>query len=188
MTKIKKTILFSALSAVVILVLLMTWIYPFSFFSINKSYSYEPNNNDIDKYVERLNELETLVANSPNNPTKIITENILGYFEQDWIVTKDSKIKITKDELELIKFHVKDVRGTLLDMTVQEDYSYETRSYLLATIESFLSFEEYIDELKKNSWETRSTIDRELDILHGGFFSNLITYINFFETEVSQSE
>lgn len=111
MTKKARFIIFSLLglmSIIGIFIFIMTWFYPYSFFSVQKSYDYEPYyiSSNGAEYSELINEFKNsyendLEADSINKDTNLTvdrTQYVLPLFEQEWLVSKEP---LPFDELKL---------------------------------------------------------------------------------------
>ncbi|MHA6252527.1 hypothetical protein [Oceanobacillus sp. CAU 1775] len=169
-------------------ILVMTWFYPFSIFSINKSYSFTADPVTVDEYTRELNEFITSFENDLEeafgedniNLTLDRTRYLASIFEQEWISSKDP-IKMDLDMLSNNLDEVKSARNALLELIVREDYNYEQREYLVGSIDSLLSVEEQINKIKMSSFSTRSTLNRQFRNLHVSFISQLTFYEIFYE-------
>ncbi|WP_026907258.1 hypothetical protein [Paucisalibacillus globulus] len=181
--------LISVVAIISIFILIMTWCYPYSNFSIYKSYAYTPDPMMVDGYIKDLDEFKALFEEElEQNYSKdgIMdytidrTQYVLPLFEQDWIVSKDT-VKFDMDDLDIILFETRNVRQTLLDLIVREDYTSEQRQYLVDSIGSLLILEESIIEIQTGKAKSRSTLNRQLHNLHGDFMTNFILYEIFYD-------
>ena len=110
----------------------MTWFYPYSPVSINKSYAYQPKKvlfngksyneilNDFKESYEK--DLNADLVNDYPNLTINQTQHILPIFEQDWLISKDA-VSINSMKLDTILVEVKQVREVMLSLVIQADYT-----------------------------------------------------------------
>ncbi|SDK36785.1 hypothetical protein [Sediminibacillus albus] len=193
MTTITKRIIVGAVSFIVIFILAMTWFYPYSIFSLHKTYNYQPDPVMVDGYLKDVKEfketfakdLEEMESERPVDLTVERTQYVLPLFEQDWLISKD-KLKMGKEDLDYMLSEVKSIRDTLLSMVEQGDYSKEQRGYLVLSIESLLSLEESIVDFQSSSFGSRKTLRIQFHNLHVAFMNNFMMFTTFYE--VSQNE
>lgn len=175
---------------IVIFISIMTWLYPYSTFSVYKSYSFKPYKilfND-KSYKEIVNEFKAsyekdLKDNSDNkniNLTINRTQYILPIFEQDWLINKDS-VSFNSMKLDSMIFEVQEVREILLKLIVQVEYTSEQRGYLVDIIRNLLSLEENIAELKNNKYITRSGLKRQFSNIYVEYTNNFRYFVTFYE-------
>ncbi|GAB4074534.1 hypothetical protein GCM10028778_20370 [Barrientosiimonas marina] len=152
---------------IIIFISIMTWYYPFSPFSIGKSYSYTPEQEkhngktyeeEVDEfkssYEEKFPELAT------SNETVDNTRFILPIFEQNWLTDTE---QMTPDKLDTIAFKVKQTKQQLLELIVSSDYTKAQKEKLVTNINSFTELEEKIRRVKNNKYYSRSELDNMLD-------------------------
>lgn len=175
-----KGIVLGLVCLIVIATLIVTWVYPFSLFSVHKSYTYIPDSSIVDSHVKSLNDFKKLYSKSNEDVTTKSTPAILQIYEQEWLVNKES-VTMNEDKFDSILFKVKSARATLLRLTVQEKYTIEQRSYLLDCIKNMLSLEETILMIKNDKWEPRSTEQRRFHNLQSSFDSSFTLFVSFYE-------
>ncbi|WP_017382051.1 hypothetical protein [Paenisporosarcina sp. TG-14] len=188
MTNKTKKIIISLVGLFVFFILIMTWFYPYSVFSIHKSYSFTPDPVVVDGYVKDLNEfkssyekdLEELRTDSTIDLTTDRTQYLLPLFEQDWLLSKEP-VKLSMDDLDNILLQVKNARKTLLKLLANEDYKKEQRRYLVDSIRNILSLEEEIVDIKTGKAESRKTLKIQFSNLHGSFLNNFLMFEIFYE-------
>ncbi|PAV28604.1 hypothetical protein CIL05_15005 [Virgibacillus profundi] len=193
MTNTTKRIMTGFLVSIVIFILIMTWFYPYSFFSVHKSYSYTPDPVIVDGYINDLTEfkssyekaLEGLTTDKTIDLTIDRTQYVLPLFEQEWLISKDP-VNMKKEDLSNILFEVKNTRNTLLNLVARGDYSSEQRQYLVDSIESLLLLEESIAEIKSGKAESRRTLKTQFHNVYGDFIGNFMMFEIFYER--SQNE
>ena len=168
------------LSLIVMSILLVTWVYPFSPVSVYKNINYTTDSDRVRIHTEYLNKLQKLYdESSPDDVTTMVLQNISHMFEQDWLVKNDTFI-MNKGDLDKMLMRMKNARAGLLNLTRQEEYSWEQRSYLLTSIENLLSMEETIEGMMDDSWEKRTVLKRQFQNLHGGYTSSLMYFTSFY--------
>lgn len=172
----------------ILFVLIMTWLYPYSIFSLHKTYYYNPDPVMVDGYVRDLNEfkesfesdMEGIYTEGTSDLTVDRAQYILPLFEQDWLVSKNT-LKMKKADLEKMLFEVKNTIDTLMSLVKQVDYSSEQRQYLISSIENIISLEEFLTDLKTNSFDSRKSLRIQFHNLHGEFMSNFMMFTTFYE-------
>jgi len=124
-----KIIVFSSL--IVISILIMTWLFPFSPLSVYENFSYTTNSDSVRFHTSKLNELNTKLfdESSPDDVTTLVLQNLSGIYEQDWLVENES-FKMNKDVLAKMVFDIQQVRNQLLNLTTQEEYIWAQRKLL----------------------------------------------------------
>ncbi|WP_026569232.1 hypothetical protein [Sediminibacillus sp. JSM 1682029] len=188
MTNRTKRIIAGAIGLIILYILTMTWFYPYSIFSLHKSYAYKPDPVMVDGYLEDVEEfndvfgkdLEELESETPIDMTVERTQYILPLFEEEWLVSKNTH-KMKEEDLETMLFEVRNARETLLSLVEQGDYSKEQRGYLVLSIESLLSLEESIVDFQNSSFTSRKTLKMQFHNLHVGFMNNFMMYRTFYE-------
>ncbi|MEK5175747.1 hypothetical protein NST63_21485 [Heyndrickxia sp. FSL W8-0496] len=126
------------------------------------------------------NDLKDDLNNKVPNLTIDRTQYVLPIFEQGWLVSKNS-ISIDKMKLDTMLFEVKQVRGILLSLLVQVDYTSEQRGYLVNNIKDLLLLEEDITYLKNGSYLSRNELNRRLRNLAAEYTKNFDSFVTFYE-------
>ncbi|MRH42589.1 hypothetical protein GH741_07815 [Aquibacillus halophilus] len=188
MTNTVKKIVIGLVGLFVIVILIMTWFYPYSIFSISKSYSFTPDSVVADEYLKDLNEfkntyekdLEELTTDRNIDLTTDRTQYLLPLYEQDWLVSTEP-LKMSMEDLDEILFEVKNNRKILLELLGREDYTKEHRQYLINNLESLLSLEEEIIDIKTEKAESLKTLKIQFGNLHGSFVNNFMMFEIFYE-------
>lgn len=178
----------------VIVMFLITWYYPFSSFSLYKSYTYKPDPIMVQGYVRELNDFkssyekdyENMSTETPMNYTVNQTQTILHLFEQDWIVS-GKPVNFTKTDLDNILNQVIHVRHSLFNLIERENYTYEQRQYLVGSIESLLHLEDSIRKIQIGNLESRKTIQTQFHNLHGSFMASFMMFESFYELTIKES-
>ncbi|MFC9542139.1 hypothetical protein ACFTQ7_20015 [Lysinibacillus sp. NPDC056959] len=168
----------------------MTWFYPYSPFSVKKSYVYHPDKvlDDGKSYEAILSEFKESYQKDLNadidneNPNLTInrTQYVLPIFEQDWLMSKDS-IPFEAMKLDKMLLDVKQVREVLLELVVKEDYTSEERDYLVKNIKTLLSLEDSITQLKNDKYLSRRELKIQFHNLYVEFIHNFDLFVTFYE-------
>ncbi|WP_173915250.1 hypothetical protein [Halobacillus sp. Marseille-Q1614] len=182
MKKVSKRFLFISIGAIVLFMLGMSWFFPYSPFSIYKSYIYKPDPVVAEGYAQDLNTFKNTYnpSTTDDNRTNNMNQYIVPLFEQDWLIHKD-KAKMGNPQIESFLIEVKEARQNLLSLLVEEDYTREEREYLMITVEGLLGLEESIVDLKFSHSESRSTINRQFRNLHVSYINTFGRYATFYE-------
>lgn len=188
MTHKVKRIIISVIGLLVFSVLIMTWFYPYSFISVYKSYSFTSDPVVVDEYMMDLNKFKSsyerdLDEQTPGNIYDLTidsTQYLISLFEQDWLVSK-KPVKMSIKDLDNILFAVKNARKALLRLIAKENYTQVQRQYLVDSIESLLSLEEEIINIKTGRAESRKTLKIQFSNLHVSFINNFMMYEIFYK-------
>ena len=170
------------LSLIVMSILLVTWVYPFSPVSVYKNINITTDPYSVRNHTEYLNNLQTLYdESSPDDVTTIVLQNISHMFEQDWLVKNDT-FKMNKDELARMLMGMRNARYGLLKLTMHEEYSWQQRNDLLMNIENVIAMEELIEDMMDDHWEDRTVLKRQFFNLHGAYTSSLMLFNTFYRS------
>jgi hypothetical protein len=181
MSRISKSIILISIGIVAIFFLGMTWFFPYSFFSIYKSYSYKPDSIVVKEYVKDLNNFKsTFEENSRNDLTDNRLHHSLQIFEQDWLINGNAT-KMGEQEIDSMLFEVKEVRQSLLSLVAQEEYSKEERNYLILSLENLLFLKESIRDFKYSKSASRRELHRQFSNINMRFISNFDAPTTFYE-------
>jgi hypothetical protein len=188
MTKRKKNIILSIVGLFVLFIVTMTWLYPFSVFSMYKHYSFKADPVVVAEYEKDLLEFEASfeeeaeALESERNKDRTIdrTQYVLPLFEQDWLVSKEH-VKMGIGDLDNMSFDVKNTRKSLMELLAEEDYSKEQRQDLITSIENLLLLEEELVEMKTEKAESRKTLNIQFSNLQVRFINNFMIFKNFYE-------
>lgn len=174
----------------VIFILFMSWFYPYSFFSIHKSYSWESytvytNGKSYESVLDDFRTIhesdlqESLINGDIPNLTVSYTVGFLYFFEQDWLLSKDS---VPMNEMQLHDIHLglKSFRYNVLNLLAQENFSMEGKNYLVEMVNRIDSLEDRLHLLTSQSY-VRSDLNQEFNHVYGEIFSLLNFYITFYE-------
>jgi hypothetical protein len=186
----KKTakILAIILGILAVTILSISWIYPYSTFSIHKSYNYKPDPVVTSGYVEDLNNFkntyEEISSKDGFNLTVSRTQYILPMFEQDWLINTDS-VKMDDLKLEAIEMEVKKVRTLLLQLAFSEEYPADGKEQLGYTLNNVIALGDFINDIQnRKANESRHILHNEYSNLQMNFVSTLMTFVTFYERAV----
>lgn len=178
---------------IVTFVLVMTWLFPFSPFSVNRNYNYQHKKilfND-KNYEEILNEFkddfEELNEDSAKKYPNLTeqTQYVLPIFEEEWLLSEDS-VPINKVKLGTMLLEVQQVREAFLNLIAQEDYTSEDRGYIINIIRNLLSLEDSIRELQTENYMTRNELKRGLDNLYVEYTGNFRFFVSSYDRLISE--
>lgn len=122
---------------------------------------------------------ESLINGDIPNLTVSYTVGFLYFFEQDWLLSKDS---VPMNEMQLHDIHLglKSFRYNVLNLLAQENFSMEGKNYLVEMVNRIDSLEDRLHLLTSQSY-VRSDLNREFNHVYGEIFSLLNFYITFYE-------
>ncbi|WP_138918983.1 hypothetical protein [Ornithinibacillus scapharcae] len=174
-----------------IFILIMTWFYPYSFFSIYKRYSWETYEvySNGKSYKELLDEFKAiheadLMAEKDNDslPNMIIdhTVGLLDFFQQEWLLN-DDPTQMDDKELSDMEFNLQIAKRNILDLLVQVDFSIDGKYYLVEMLHHIDEMEKTISELKQAAYFTRNDLRRNFNNLYGEMLFLLDFYRTFYE-------
>jgi hypothetical protein len=180
--KNSKAIIVSLLCFIITFLLFVTWFYPYSFFSVYKTYSFKADPVVIKRYVKEIDTFKNGdVKNSKDNLTKNYTQQyILQMYEQDWL-THEKRSKMNIFELNAILQTVRETKDDLLQLMTLVDYSKEEKQYLVDCIKDLSSLENEFTTIELNKNLTRSKVNTEFNNLSNSFFSCFLQYRTFYE-------
>lgn len=186
----------------VLFILFMSWFYPFSHFSIYKSFTYKPTevlyhndktyedilNKFTESYEKNLAKGIEKYSNCDQDVTVMQTQYILPIFEQDWLIGTDP-VSMDQHKLDEMLVDVKQSRDTLLSLITKEDYSSGVKVYLVDTINNFLRLEEEIRYIKDGNYFSRSELNILFGNLRNTFRSNFVIFATtFYESSRLQQQ
>ncbi|MFC5591417.1 hypothetical protein ACFPRA_21250 [Sporosarcina soli] len=164
----------------VILVIILSWVFPYAFFSVDKSVTYKPDAIFVEQYQQDLQSFKT---NEEIGSTDHLIFNrtayIMDMFEQDWLLNENGT-SMRKADLEEILVQVKNKREHLIELAFHETYSTETKEYLKDTLRHCLALEESIVELKNAKYSSRASLKRRYHNLHMSFVDTFDRYKYFY--------
>lgn len=174
----KRTFLLSIIGLLLLGLLIITWLYPYSSISFIKSVSYDADNVIVEEYVEDLNEFKK------TNPNPNFLENVLPMYEQDWLITK-KPIKIRYNDLDKILLKVEQAKNTLVEFSNQGDYSRYAEDFLKTNIDNCIAIEEEIKSIKESKKHSKKTLRRQFHNLQVSFINNFrISFLSFYEETI----
>lgn len=173
MTKKKNRILVSLFGLLVVSILSITWFYPYSFFSIHRSYSFTPDPVVVDEYVTELNEFKRFIEKEAERNS--IVPSLPRLYEQSWLVSKEP-IKMDKENLSNLLLDIQHARQGLLAFLVEEELSQVQKQYIVSSIESFLLLEGEISNIANGSTESRKTLNILIRNLHVGLIDSFLLF------------
>ncbi|WP_349409688.1 hypothetical protein [Pseudalkalibacillus sp. SCS-8] len=148
-------------------------IYPYSYFSFVKSFSYDANNKVVDQYKGKLTQFKSEyedIYNSLNGTKKmdLTTDRIqyiLRLYDQPSFISKEPTT-ISIEDLDTLLFRVEEIRELVIELSFQENYSISNKRRLQILLESTIGIEEKIEELKKPTFYSRETLSTKYKDIH----------------------
>lgn len=173
------------ITILVVIILAMvgiSWVFPYSILSFNKSITYNQDNVVVDQYLESLQDFKEIyeAKQGDNDLTTDRVQYMLEFYQRSSLTTKDA-VKISQQDLDLTLFELKQIRDTLMDLAFSEKYDNETKEYLKLTLKSCLGLEEEIESLMDPTFDSRKVIKIRLSNLHGGLMANFNDLVTFYE-------
>lgn len=160
----------------------ISWVFPYSILSLNKSITYNQDNVVVDQYLESLQSFKEIYETKQGD--KDLTTDRLQYmmeFYQSSSLTTRDTVKVSQQDLDITLFELKQITETLMDLAFSEDYDNETKEYLKLTLKSCLSLEEEIESLINPTFDSRKVIKTRISNLHGGLMANFNYLVTFYE-------
>ncbi|MEH7351361.1 hypothetical protein [Gottfriedia acidiceleris] len=175
MKKTLKIILFVGLG-ILMFFLGVTWLYPYSFFSINKTVTFEPYLNGVKHYRKDIQVIKnTYQSNDQIQP-------IFAMYEQKWLI-REKKTQLKYDDIDMILKKVKLGRESLtqLDLESIQPNEKEDKDIL---IRECLTFEKDIKEIKNSRNYSRMKIIKQYSDLNAGFDTSIKVFGDFYKNYV----
>lgn len=175
----------------IIFVFTMTWFYPYSFFSLYKSYSWETYEiySDGKSYNDILDEFiavheADLITELDNDTLPNLTINhtvgLLDFFQQDWLL-KEEPTRMNDAQLNDMAFYLQMAENNLLDLLVQVDFSTDGKSYLVQMLHHIDYMEKTISEIRQEDYYSRNDLRRNFNNIYGDMVFVLDLYKSFYE-------
>jgi hypothetical protein len=183
MRKNKKVMLI-ILMTLVIFMSGVNWMYPFSSFSIKKSFSYLADPLVVEQYRSEVDDFKKVYGSSDNGGEKIDltmdrVKYILEQYEQIWIMSEEPT-KVSQDSLDSILFELKEVRKLTIELTYEESYN-DAKDFLRMMLEKNIALEEEVHVLKDSTFHSYITLSRQMGNLHMGFIQSFGLFTSFYE-------
>jgi len=165
-------------TSIVMLYLLISWFFPFHFYSMIKTFTFSPEKKIVENYNNYLkdfknrNEIEKIYEDYNIN-----LEKIMRMYEQDWLISKNEK-SIHIDDIDYILYAIRYGKRHLLDLFNSEYISDEADRYLISVIGDLDFIEQSLYDLKYNS-KNRYWLSKRLNSLQDSFYRNLQSFDMF---------
>ncbi|TKD72343.1 hypothetical protein [Pseudalkalibacillus hwajinpoensis] len=183
-SKLNITTLFGIGIGIGIIVLLyvgISWFYPYSELSFNKSLTYHADPYLVEDYVQQLNDLTNNYESVSNDDmTYDRLQYILQMYDQEWMMSEEP-VEINQDDINQIAFEVKEARNLLLSLAFEETYLPNAKMELKHAIENFLAIEESVYELRDSDSYSRDTLQIQYHNLHVMFENSMRMLITFYD-------
>ncbi|TCN24999.1 hypothetical protein [Mesobacillus foraminis] len=178
----KRKKLYTLFAAVFVLTLLgVTFLFPYSSLSLNRTVTYDPDNRMVKEYLQSLTDFkDQYKTKKPDDATAHRNPYFLQLFELKWLTSKEP-VQMDHQDLDILLLEVKTARQSLMELAFQESYPVHAKIYLKNTIEGCLELEERIEDLQDSKFRSRATLDRQYRNLHVSFINNLGRYSSFYK-------
>ncbi|WP_408007907.1 hypothetical protein ACJROX_24920 [Pseudalkalibacillus sp. A8] len=191
MKKTTKKILIRFLIGCIIIIAGITWFFPFSQFSIYKSFSYNPDpvvveqyNDDLDRFKKVYNK-ESRNQRNQRDLTNNRIQYIIEMYEEDSFLS-DKPSKITIHSLHSLLYNVVETRETLIELSFEETYEKDAKDFLRLHLEGVLALEEDIENIIQSTNNSRFTLQLQYSNLYMSFIGNL-NFLESFYDEYSKN-
>ncbi|MBN8209056.1 hypothetical protein JI666_09900 [Bacillus sp. NTK071] len=159
----------------------ISWFYPYSELSLNKSLTYHADPYLVEDYVQQLNDLtNNFESVSSEDMTNDHLQYLLQMYDQEWMMSEESA-KMNQADIDQIALDVKEARNLLLTLAFEETYSPNVISQLKYVIENCLAIEESVYDLRDSETHSRDTLQTQYHNLHGTFENSLRMLLTFYE-------
>lgn len=175
------TLFIGGVGLIVILYISMSWFYPYSELSLNKSITYDADPYLVEDYVQQLNDLtKDYESVSSDDLTHNNLQYLLPMYNQEWLVSEEP-VKMNEEDIDQMAFEVKEARNLLLSLAFEETYSPNAKAQLKNSIENSLAIEESVYELRDSHSLSREMVQTQYHNLHGMFENSLRMLVTFYE-------
>lgn len=167
---------------VVLCLVAIKWIFPFSFLSVYKSVTFKQDLVYIKNYQNELQEFKKDHEQIEVwDRIRAHTEYVLDFYEMDLMAAE--KVKITKRDLNEMLDQVKNIRNTLIHISFSEELSEESRMYLEQSIYECFFIEDSIREMLKPNMYTWFQVKTLIGNLQGRLGMGLDIYSHFYRMQ-----
>ncbi|WP_342537649.1 hypothetical protein MKY15_12065 [Sporosarcina sp. FSL K6-1540] len=165
---------------VIICLVLMTLIFPYSFFSIYKPIAFKPDPIFFKDYRNELKELRNVnEQNESTGRVEFYTDFILDTYEMD-LMTAD-RVKVSKRDLNEMLDSIRSLRNLILIIVFNEELSSESENYLDLSLQRCLLIEENIVRIKSFPYYTRFQLITLIKNLQNDVQMSFDMYTHFYE-------
>lgn len=165
---------------VIISLVLMTLIFPYSFFSVYKPISFKADTIFLKDYRNELNEFRNVnEQNESSGRVEYYTDFILNTYEMD-LMTAD-RVNVSKRDLNEMLDSIRSLRNLLLIMVFKEELSAESKKYLDQSLRWCLLIEENIVRIKSFPYYTRFQLITLFKNLQNDVQMSFDMYTHFYE-------
>lgn len=171
----------SILSILLCAYLGMAWVYPYSFFSIQKDVSFHSDEMVVQTYNHELHEFRKIhEGNSRKDLVNERTDYIIQLYEQNWL-TSEKNVTIYHYDLDTMLNQVKNTRYWLLELAFVDGYTQEAKEYLKLNIEQCMALEAKIMAMQNATFDSKTELNKQLKNLQNQFKFSLNVYTSFYK-------
>lgn len=189
-----KNLVFILLSVLIVILIFINWQYPFSPFSIQKSFTYKTDDIVIEQYnteLKSFKELYSLQISAQESNGFDLTTNRIQYllqmYDQHWLTNTDST-NVTHEQLDNHLFELREARKLIIELAFSEEYSKNVKEYLKMLLEDNLFLEEALLDMKHSSFDSRKTLHRRYRNIHRGYIKNFDIFNSFYRVYLMETK
>ncbi|MCR2821498.1 hypothetical protein [Lederbergia panacisoli] len=150
------------LIALIIVYLLGSWFYPYSWASVNKSYSYDQDNVSGKEFLEKYKSAKGYLEKQDRNKVSIAVQDFYYTIDGSFIIDL-GKQSITKQELTALKLALEQNRKSFTKLFADRDIDMteESKHSLLIVIDTIENAEDLLGDIQYRSFD-RGNLRRAL--------------------------
>ncbi|WP_129692136.1 hypothetical protein [Gottfriedia acidiceleris] len=173
MKKSTKIIILVVVGIVMLFLGIVTWFFPYSFFSVNKSVTYDPYNVAVKDYEKGIDDFKK------NYEIDKQTQSILNMYEQTWLLS-ENKVRMKYEDLGGMLNKVQVARKKLrqINLGTISPQEKENRSIIIGNCDVF---EKWIEDIKKHKTDSKMKINREYQSMMAGYITSFQIFVEFYE-------
>jgi hypothetical protein len=169
--------------SLLVILLLLAYIYPYSNISFYKSTTYNPDKVFVNEYTRLLNKFKSTESINESDDTSLTTRRVLSELNKPWLINKNST-QISKASLEQQIKRLQRIKNSLVQLESDnaQDYGNNTLAFLLILIENTDALIVQFEQIKDSNFKSRVILQREFSNVHMGFSQYLKMTISFYES------
>lgn len=159
----------------------VTWLFPFSFFSVYKSVTFKSDPIFIEDYQNEIEQFKKVHDREDRNKIKAHTNYLLDeLYSSDLAIAKN--VKVNRKNLDDALTTVRNMQTTLIRFSFDEELSEESREYLELSIYDSLHLQDDIRKIKGPNFYTRFELDKLIGNLQDRLKMSFDMYTHFYLT------
>ncbi|WP_138420138.1 hypothetical protein [Aquibacillus sediminis] len=188
----RKQHLIVTISALIIIVIAMGWIYPFSFVSFNKSFTYSAEKSTIDEYTSKLEVFKNLYKTDeiqPDVTTSYIGEEEVQNLLSNPLFTTPNREIIHYKDLEQLQKKINTFRLKLthLDRTSMNTYNAKAQRYLYLLLDNSEYMEIQVEKMLDSDFSTKSNLRDDFEEVHVSMITMIEHLTTFYQAYLNGS-